>query len=381
MAIYIVLLIFYTLGIFVEKRMFRSNKKTRKLLLWNIFLAVPIWFVVSFRAESVGTDTPVYKALYEHFSMLNLSAAFKLTTMEKGYVFLCNICGSVLNISYIGFQIIITSIILALFIQFIYKYSVNFCFSWFLFITFLGFARMTNVTREMLAVGLSFIALKLILEKRVFQFVVAVILITLIHKSAILLLLILPLLFIKKEYLKKIFTSILCIIVVFFFSDIMYLFVQFTGRYAYLMESDYMSVGGGIAQYFNIVIAFFALYLLGKYKRNSSNNKLHTIKRCVLYEGVYNNTIYEYKIWENYVFLSIIFAFAGLRFGLSDRAGLYFSIINIVICVNGLFSEKKAGIRFLMITGFMILMGGYFIAVMLFRNNWHSIVPYNFYWE
>ena len=374
MGIFIGLIIIYLFAALVETQNIRHVVSYRKLRLWNCVLALPLWFFMAFRNVSVGTDTVMYQYLYERFASNELIEIFSTYSMEKGFVTLCNLLGKI-GLDYFGFQIIISSLIIIGFGLFIYRYSSNYAYSWFLFLTLLFFSRSMNICREMLAVSLSFLSLSFLLEKKLIRFIVSVFVIALFHKTAIVLFVVLPFVFIKNKKIKFVLLVGSCAVFGFFFSGIMSTFVQVIGKYSYLLDSMYTDVSGGIAQYFNILFALGVLYLFNRSFKNTNISYNHL--PILMHE---TSEEYQNAVWKAYIYISIIFSFGGLSFGLADRAALYFSSIFLTIIPNCISREKIFSNKCLLILLITLILSIYLICVLVFRNNWQTSLPYSFFW-
>lgn len=373
MWLYVGLIGMYVSLAVIERWVIRKNMyNPQNLKAWNTFLVFPIWFLMSFRAETVGTDTPVYQYLFVNIAQLPIGQCFLTLSMEKGFISLMYIL-SHLGCSFHVFQVLVSTITCLLIALYIYRYSVNYALSWYFFIVLLFLARSMNICRQMLAVSLSVIAFQYLIDKKFFRFTISCIFIFFIHRTAVLQLCVLPIIFIKKERYRYFFVALLCCVVYFFFYDIMELFIRIVGKYDYLIGSKYMCVDGNVAQYINILLA---TVMCGWYCL--STKKAALLSTIFLKKSIAGEK-YEVKVWEAYLMLALICSFIGLRFGLADRAALYFTLSFIVVLPN-LLHKERLNERILLSIGLVAITGVYFIAVMLLRNNWHSIVPYMTWW-
>ena len=369
MDIYIGLLAIYILLIFIERVSIRKGKlNLLRLKIWNSLLLLPIWFLISFRDESVGKDTFMYKYLYEKYGQMPLIQSLITSKVEKGFVIFMNILKHV-GFSFYTFQLIVATITCIFIGIYIYKYSLNYAFSWYLFIVLLFLPRCMNVSREMLAVSISVIAFNYLINKKIKMFIVVCIFTFFIHKTSILQLLVLPMLIIKKDRYLKIITVLVSVTVVLFFENIINVFVRLMGKYDYIIGGKYIGNYEGFAKYVNLV---FAILIVTWYYLSFNKDFKHlqtTVGKSELGKE------YEYKLWKIYLLLNVIFGFCGLKFGLADRASLYFMLPFIVLIPN-LLQKERINNRIVLSVSIITISGIYFYSVMLLRNNWHSIVPY-----
>lgn len=375
MLLFVWLIFIYICLTFIEIKFRKVDISKKHLKRWNIMLSLPFWGLMSFRNLNVGTDTIMYQYLYEKFTSSDLIQLFGNYSVENGFILFCNVLGKI-GINYLGFQIIVSTIIIIGFSSFIYKYSCNYSYSWFVFLTLLSFSRSMNICREMLAVSISFFAIDFLLDKKIMKFFIVVILAFFIHKSAILIILVIPIIFIKSKHLKKILLIVVCMVSTIFFMEILIVASNFIGDYQYLIESVYMDTGGGSAKYFYIILSLGIMYLFNTNFFNQNNRmKIKAIRTP------YTNVNYQREVWESYLFLSVFFAFIGLQFGLADRIALYFTTLYIVVIPNSISNEKNPNNRLLYSVGITMVLILYFIGVLLFRNNWHTSLPYSFFWQ
>lgn len=362
MLIYIVLLLLYLVIGFPKRTPSRLSLK-QKLYL-NLLLSFPLWILIAFRANSVGNDTEVYKYLFERFSSEPLSLSFISSNIEVGFISLCYYLGR-LGVRFHGFLCILATINIFCFSYFFAKYSKDFGFSWLLFITLLFLPRCMNVCREMLAVSIFLLSFNFLLNRKIKYFVIFCLLLSLIHKSAFIILLVLVLLKIKNPKIRLMTTIIMCAVLLFAFEPIMNVFISYTGgKYDYLADSKYMDTDGGVAKYLILAFSFIAYYSFCTIEKRIKKKK--------------NIDLYKMNVWRCFILMSIVLSFAGFNFGLADRASLYFTTTYLIIIPNSLsyLPNKTAVSRYCGMSLFFI---AYFIIVMIYRNDWHSIVPYSFY--
>lgn len=363
MIVYIFLIFFYFICGLITTRINNDNFST--LFLKNLLISLPIAVLICFRASTVGSDTNMYETLFNSFATENLSSSFLLYKTEVGFIMFCKLLG-VCRLGFHDFILISGLINVLAFSYFFSKYSNNYGAAWLLFITLLFMPRCMNIVREMLAVSLFLLSLTFLLKNKKAIFTLSIVLLFFIHKSAILILLVLLFMKIQSDNNRRRILFTLCMLTLFLFNPLMNLFVSYTGgKYDYLLESQYIDTEGGVAKFFNIILAFFVYWCFYKYIKIVKRNKT----AC----------IFENKVWEAIVSLNIVLSFAGLSFGLADRASLYFFTSSLIFIPNYIFIRKKELLpKYILINSFFI---AYFIMVMVYRNNWHSIVPYNFYWD
>lgn len=366
MTIYILLIVSYLVLSLLEfvSNMDKLKKKKFVKFAYGGGLLFPIWLIVSFRDVTVGNDTNMYEYLYEQFTSESLLVSFVFQRLEKGFITFCWLLGQI-GLDFHGFLLVISSIICVSFAIFIVRYSKNWAFSWFLFITLLFLPRSMNICREMMAVSLSLYAFHLLLSHKIKTFILCALLLTLIHKSAILLLLVVILLKLKSPTLRLIFVVVSGFILAFVFEPVMSMFISFNDeKYQYLADSKYTEVDGGTAKFFNLLFAVFAYLSM----------------MIIPYFRKTHKYIYQADVWRCIALCAIILNIGGLNFGLADRASLYYISAYLILLPNAVMSLAP-GARFMFYGFNASLLSAYFFAVMIYRNNWHGIVPYSFWWN
>ncbi len=363
MLIYIILLLLYLIIGIPQRKKLRLS--LQKKFFINLILSFPLWVLIAFRANSVGNDTEMYQYLFEQFRDEPLAFSLVTSHLEAGFILLCNFIGRI-GIDFHGFNCILATINVVCFSYFFARYSKDFGFSWLLFITLLFLPRCMNICREMLAVSIFLIFFNLLLQRKIKYFIICCLLLSFIHKSAFIILLVLVLLKIKNTKLRIWVTIMMCAVLLFAFNIMMNIFVSYTGaKYEYLVDSKYTDTDGGIAKYLALIfsaIAYYSLRIIEKKRRNKTNLE----------------NSYRLEVWKCFVLMSIVLSFAGLNFGLADRAALYFITTYLIVIPNSLsyIPYPNAVAKYFTMSFFFI---SYFIVVMIFRNNWHTIVPYTFY--
>lgn len=367
MYLYISLICIYlVLAIIDEKVEIKivHNNKINKILRLIILLS-PLFITVAFRDFSVGNDTMMYKYLYENYANLPYKLAIKSTGKEWGFVSICYVM-SKMGLDYFHFQIIIALITYFSLGRFLYKHSQNFSCSILVFMCTLGYFRSMNISREIMAAMIALNFIDCYIEGKKIKFTIGILISSLIHRSALIMLLLLAYDYIKKlKPLKKMF-AILGIIIAFFSVDrLLPIITKLTGRYEYLIDSKYTNSNGILAMIALIIFALFFYYIEVQHKNNKIMSNLIEKQKEDSNERRSNIILYSY-------YICIVFGVIGLRFGLADRAVIYYSTLFTESC-----SYREKGIskivKYILIVSLII----YYILVMIYRNNWQGTIPFH----
>lgn len=335
MAVYIYLSIFFLLGII--KNEFFKNKKSNFL----IFLII-VLFAFSYK---MGSDWLVYQDWYENvFSKLSLyDIFFQNIDVEKGYVFL-NFLFFHLGFSYELFMGMVLSICSFIILKFVQKESKNYYLAFYFFLIN-GFlvALLEPITRQLIAVTFFIIAIKYIKERKVYKYILTIIIATQFHESAFLLL---PLYFVRhiKFSIKKVFFITLSskILLDIFLVVIFFILPKYG---AYLKSERYMPKAGNIKMYiiyFYYVIVVYSIYRGSRKKGN--------------YTFIFTS-------------LFIIIYFLTTYFPIIKRFNVYFlPFMSITISNVGEISIFKTKVKNTIKKPFIILGTFLFFTIMFYKN-------------
>jgi hypothetical protein len=351
----------------------KSNKK-----IYIFLLVFPLFILAAFRAPSVGNDTLNY---YKSYLTVSQEAFFSPTQsrMEIGYIYYMRII-ALLGFGYLGFQIITSAILLFSISRFIYKYSTNIAFSFFIFMTTRMFFGIMNISRQYLAIAVLLFSIECIRNKKLFKFSLFVLIAASIHFTAIFFF---TAYFIANSKLNEkrsillIMTGIFCGLL---FDRIVLIFVSVTGRYSGYLEGRYFNFEGNIAIYINLLInlIFFSVAFFTKYWISREHTK--PIDQISTSNKANIRLPYE-TIWYTLCLLTLIVSIVGLNATILSRIGMYFSVFFLVFIPSVIRSIKSKEIRTIISLGIVVGLFASFVVVMVYRPHWNTVFPYQWYWN
>lgn len=200
MYIYILILVLALAGAFLLKQ--GSTKSTAYLVCWLATLAL----FVGFSDMLGGYDRYIYGELFDEVADVrraggNIQAAyiFELYSSEFGFSWL-NVAISYITANRYIFILILTIAIYALLFISFKRYVDNYPFALVLFMGLIFFFTFTYL-RQLVGVGVGWLSIEYVYKRKLWKFLIIVLLATLIHNSAIILL---PIYFLPiKQYSKK----------------------------------------------------------------------------------------------------------------------------------------------------------------------------------
>lgn len=358
-------LIFIALSIKFDKKGYKKGNKICVFI--SIFI---ISLFAGLRSETIGTDVLVYVKPYLDFiNLYGLNWLMKYSDCEILYLLFTTFV-SILGGDLKLLLFLITFLISLLVYLYAYDnkdetdlFSV---YAVYLFV-FLGIS--FNLVRQSIAMAIILYSTKYLRNKKIFKFIISIIIASLFHSSSLIMLVLYPMysMFGKKtEPLFKFIIIILSVVIV--------VFIPFLSNYLYLISSRFNPDKFKDAMYSHININYTwefvkiitLLFMLGllKYNKNIDNNK-------------YNLNYFNFC--KFLLILDFIFFQMGAIFKFSERFSYYFMLISymyLIPCFLDIFliDSKKNVIAYIFI--FLILLFYfYFIYVQLGVS---SIIPYKF---
>lgn len=231
-----------------------SEHKKNKTVIWFFFGIV--LFMLSLRGEKVGSDTPVYLYHFEKISRFSIEQIFEQYENEYGY-YLLNKAISFFTKNNQIFLAIIAIICVAPVAHLYAKNSENAMLTIAIFIISSNFPILFSGLRQSIALAVVAISYKYIKEKKLWKFLLLILLAFFFHKSALVALLLYPMYHMKITK-PKLFVFIPIIATVFVFNKPIFEFmIQFLGEYG---ENYSAKETGAYA-----MIVLFALFVLLAY--------------------------------------------------------------------------------------------------------------------
>lgn len=284
------------------------TKEARKIF-FLVLVFVPLLLVLGGRGPSVGTDTPMYNALF--YSLQGLfDGSYQDVNIEFSYILISNVLGiftyeSQSIIFFYAFFTIITTAWL-----FCNK-SYNLFASTIIFISLFYFENF-NGMRQCLSVALSYVALFQFIHQKKLQGIIINILATFIHSSAMLFFVIF--LFYPLNKKKLVIIISLAIVVAYFIQiygmDIAFYYLADSNKYGgYLLSSQYgasKEVGAGIIKVIGFILTILMAFFVLR-KKNLDNDRQDVYYMGLLLFLSCIATIMQYNIM---IFYRLIYPFA-----------------------------------------------------------------------
>lgn len=233
-------------------------EKSKKRLL---FVAVlPMLLLYGLRYKRIGADTIGYVRFFEdtirEFSFIDVFDT-EIHRTEVGYRFYAKIM-SFFTESYTIYFLITAFILFGVLIRFANKYTENPFVFLYMFMTLGTYSFYETGLRQALAMTTCLIAVDFVHNKKIFKFVITVLIAALFHKSAYIFLILYPLARLKNQYLKLAVNGVAAIISLLGFT-------VFQGWFNELLGYDYEIEETGNGEIFAILVTLtviFAMYIL-----------------------------------------------------------------------------------------------------------------------
>lgn len=314
MRLYYFFLVMSIVGIFVCSQYPRyvkiNGQYEPRARFWQA--AVLFGVVIFFCGLRSGiADTPAYISEFENavnsISQLDIDAIQK----DKGYVILEVLFKQFISDDFHLWLLLIAIISGVAIMYTLYKYSIDFGMSFFLFIASTQFTWLVNGMRQFVAVCLIFAAITFMLEKRWWQYILIVLLASTIHGTAVIMI---PFYFIaqwKPFSLKTVFISVVIAVAGMNIGNFDFLLdnTQYEGYLDTIVATSGMNVIRFLVAAVPAVIAIAGSKII-----KAENNKLINICTCM-----------------SFFYVSIQFAalFAGANY--IGRISAYFNIYNLIL--------------------------------------------------
>ncbi|KIO70372.1 EpsG family protein [Caldibacillus thermoamylovorans] len=348
--IYLTLLIVITfLGNTID--LFTNNNKAKNAFLFISFL--PLLLISALRSPSVGADTENYLYGYNLIKDYFYPDFFNVVRWENGYVILNKLVSFMSNNEQI--IIIATSFIILIGIfYFIYKNSLNFTFSIYLFLSLYFYLISFNLIRQFIAISILLMGFHLIEKRKFFKYLIVVVIASTFHQPAILMigLYFLYNLKLNAKNLTLIIGSAILLLVS--FNYIMELiFIVFPG-YEYYIGTSYLEGSGLLTTLISGSILFFGVFIKLTYKSDKKFDFLLII-----------------------MIVSFLVSALSMYITLFNRLGYYFSIFNIIFIPYAIYLVKDQNVKIIYSSVIYIITFLYF----LFRlaGDFQQVIPYSFY--
>ncbi|WP_207659105.1 EpsG family protein [Anaerobacterium chartisolvens] len=346
------------------------SSKTRRNYLIVVFGVLCI--VAAFRSYEVGTDTEQFYNAFKTILSLEWHDLDSLR-YEYGFFALCKLLGYVSDDPQI--LLIGTSVFISFSVgRFIYKNSEDVSFSAFLFLSLNIYAQYLSLMRQALAICIIMLGLERLKKKKDIQFVIAVIIAALFHRSAIICCMFI--LFTRLRYTKGML-GLTTVLTVAGFMFVEKLFVIVTNIIGYGNYSDSEFV---VPNYFAAVCkaaVFLAVFIFGLLCiRNKEGYNLYSIST----KGFLTGRL-SYGFLAFAMSVCLFSQIVAIKMIIMQRAVPYFDYFCLLWLPKAIYGIEDKSIRCLakiLVIVFTIL---YFVIINTFRQEWYGVVPYKtFVW-
>ena len=336
------LLIFGTLYVF------RKNVKIMGMIafLWLFLLS-------ALRAEGIGDDYYSYQELYELFLIKDYRG------YEPLYILLNYLCAYIGG--YRSVVVLVAGLSLIGPVFYTVKHSKYPIISLWLYITISFFVWTFTIYRQAIAISFILIAYSYAQEKKIFKFLLFVLIAAGFHNLSIFFVLIYPIL--NFHWIKCVwqYISIISIAIFFVFRNHLLVFIQIVqkmlgGRFVYYDLNNIEKEGESLAAAYLIV--FLIIMLI------SNKNSLHG---------------YVLRVYSS---LMVLCQMIATVFPLANRMGLFFAVPTFLLLPNIWDDVFEAKSRRTILSIIMLISLFYYIFYLHLESiTGSSIVPYRFIWQ
>lgn len=326
------------------------NKSIYKKLISYIFIGIAFisMLIVSGYRYYVGTDYATYKHLFsDTYPKMN-----ELPSDEVGYYILNKLVYKI-NTDYQSIFIVTSLIILLLIFITIYRECNKYELGIYLFITLGHFYTSFNVIRQYIAIAITFYAVKYIFERKFYKYLIAVLLASSFHITAIIMIPFYFIVQIKMDTKKFICGIIIGIVGLNAFEKMLSILIDLFPKYEHYNDSVFFTYGSTTGLIIYGVI-FIVMYIY--------RNKL--IKADI------KNSVYI-----NFIFISLLVSILTTKGVLFERIAGFFNIYAVILIPNliDIFNKKERRLLY-----YSILCVGYLYCYIMLRTNQGEVLPYKF---
>ena len=329
------------------------DRKTYNLSkIYLIIMMLCLFFLSGIRGDFT-TDYINYDWLYQK-GYPSKGIFELLREREFGFALINKLTYSV-NSNTVALMLVVSAMTILCYYKIFEKFSKDYLISLVMMIVLDNYFISFNLMRNILACALFLLSSKLIINKKLPQYIISVFLISTIHKTAVLMLPMYWILRFDFRIKKQQAFPLICILgsVMFmcFFNEIVFFVQRLIG---YNWDENGYGVGqGSIGSLIKTLFLFILVLLLMK-KNNYSNIKE--------------------RIWFNGCVFNVIFQFCSYRLFMMQRVGFYFSGFFLLL-IPLLITKKKGKKRKLwkyVFVGFCILYAAFFCRDTIYYTFWNN---------
>lgn len=365
MTVYLVAIFFLTLSHFFSIRFLKPKQKFLECLAD----ALLIFLIMALRKETVGTDTPQYKIIFEQ--IVSSNGDISQFGQERGFVYLNILVSKIFGDNFQWMIVFSSLIIVSSFAFFVWKNSPNYFVSFLVFLLSNILISYESMMRGAIAFSIVLWGYGFLKKKNYFAFLFFVLLGMTFHLSAFFSILLIPCS--STKWKKKTFaiSCVTCLFVSLITRPLFFLATKYIPSFAAYANSELSGTNffGAAFQFgFPLLILCFATFVYSKNRFLIKNPDDQNEYSLLLFIELLFVTASASAMWVK-IFSRVASVFA-----------LYQTLLVPEVFKNtNLFSKKK----FYISSASAVLLGYlcYFLIINLVRPEWFSGVPYLFFWE
>lgn len=348
-----------------------TNYNQKRII--TFLLLLPAFLLIAFRNVSVGSDTFAYYSNYINLGNYDsITTPLSKTWMEPGYIFLAYYF-SHFGLDYYYFQFLITAVYFFSTYKLIIKYSYNIGTSCFLFVTLGCMFGMMNQTRMWLSIAIVMFSLQYIVDRKLLNFIIIIILASTIHVSSLVFLFAYPICILIEKDLYKYSFMIICLsgLVLLAGSPFLMKVTELTNHYSIYTSSE--STGFRLAAVLNLMINLGIFIMVFQSEK-------HNIR----------NDFADSAVKPSFNSTTINLMFSLMTFGISivelsnsyiSRLLYFYSFPLVFVLANVIENNKDWRLRYFSKLAIIACFTLKTFIVLKYRPQWDSVLPYSFYWE
>lgn len=352
---YILLLVPIAIQIFSFREHQLDSKKKNGIALAVFFISLTL--LVMLRHESVGNDTRNYIYYFEQYSNMAWNEIIK-SSVEPGFGYFNKIVSLISKKP--QFFLAVSGFVTSIMIYPTYKrLCVDSTLTIALFCTMSTFVMMFSGIRQMLAIGMGFVAYEFTRRKKLIPFILLTLLATTFHTSAFMILLMYPI-YHAKITKKWLYAVVPLMTIIFIFNRTIFLFLTSIMERYTKFESSVQSTGAYTMIVLFVIFAIFAFLIPNETLLDSETIGL-----------------------RNFLLLSVVLQlFAPIHF--TAMRMNYYYIIFIPLLLPKIISYRSMRWNKVAIFGrhvMVVFFSAYFIINAYFSKTSLNVFPYHFFWE
>lgn len=356
----------------------------KKHRMWYVFSTFLIIFLfAALRKYTIGIDLELHYAKnFERIAILPWSEVPSFIAYDPGFNILCKL------ISYIStdrqaFIVITSLIVFGLVGRYIYINGKDVVLETFMFLVSFCYMMYMNIIAQAVAMAIFLFAMEFLKEKKYIKYVLAVLLASSIHVSAIILLLMIPLSFLKVDRKNVLRFTVILLFVLFAYNRVFDIFATIIpefGRYLEAGNVHGQSTRLGIfaLSLILIYVGCFAASIIFIYTSKASSEKDNFIsnRKGKAIKQISTNLLAYGTL------IVVCSRLASLQIAVSIRVGYYFCPLAFSLLSRAIDEYRDVRMRFILkAIIYLILIVFFCWSAPTFGANNYGGVPYEFYWN